>query len=202
MLRFLIWPAVAGACAGASFAMAEAADCASISQDLDRLACYDQESGRTPTPSTAMAGAWRVDTSVSKFDDRTDVFLTVASEEIPHCSWNREGEPVFLTIRCLENTTALVVDTPCHVTDNRNYGEVDMRADDEPTSTVRMRASTNNQALGLWTGGRAIPVVKRLIGKSTLLVRFTPYSHSAETLTFNISGLDTAIPRLRESCGW
>lgn len=63
-------------------------------------------------------------------------------------------------------------------------------------------ASTDNKALGLWSGGKAIPVVKQMLGKSTMITRMTPFSESPFTATFNISGLNRAIEPLRKACNW
>lgn len=136
----------------------------------------------------------------SKFDDRTNVFLTTQSEEALSCRFN--SGTATLVVRCLENTTSVVLVTGCHMADLGSYGKVEYRIDDRRASSVRMRESTDNKALGLWRGGQAIPFAKRLFGADRLLMRFTPYGESSMTASFDISGLEEAIKPLREACHW
>ena len=183
----------------------EVDSCAIISADLDRLACYDKASGRTPTTTAIKTeGKWYVSIRESEFRDTTDVFLSIVSDEPVQCGSLRDAVPAHLTIRCMENTTAMLIKADCHLVSSRynDYGDVDIRLDDLPTTTVSMEESTDHKSLGLWSGGRSIPFVKTMIGKDTMLTRFTPYSHSPVTARFHISGLDEAITPLRESCGW
>ncbi|MHC5655989.1 type VI secretion system-associated protein TagO [Stappia sp. ICDLI1TA098] len=183
---------------------ADPSTCASIENDLDRLACYDREVGRTPTPITSQSdGKWIVTTEKNKLTDQTDVFLTVESDEAVNCSWSR-GEKIHLVMRCRENTTAIIINTGCHMTSSNysNYGDVTYRIDQEPARTIGMRESTNNRSLGLWNGRQAIPVIKQMIGKNQVIMKMTPYGNNPIIATFQISGLETAIEPLRKECSW
>ena len=104
----------------------------------------------------------------------------------------------------MDNATALIINTECHMTssDYNDYGDVTYRLDDQPARTVGMVESTNNRALGLWSGGRAIPLVKQMLGKTKMIMRMTPYGENPFTATFNISGLDKSIAPLQQACGW
>lgn len=194
----------------ASFAHAETAldGCAMIDADLDRLACYDEASGRTAKTTTPLAtddtGKWNVNVKTSKFEDTTDVYLSLKSNDNVACRSYSTPAPVQLWIRCLENTTSLFIATDnCHLASRvSGYGDVDMRTDGDKTRTVSMDASTDSRALGIWSGNRAIPAAIRLFEKEVLLVRFTPYNQSPVTAEFDISGLKNAIKPLREACGW
>ena len=92
--------------------------------------------------------------------------------------------------------------THCHLTDHRDYGEVDWRIDKQPMRVLHMDESTDHKALGLWVGSQSIPQIKKMFGAEKLTVRFTPYSGSPETVTFPIAGLEEAIKPLRETCHW
>lgn len=191
--------------AAAAQARAAVDDCVGIDTDLDRLACYDRESGRVPhTTMKETAGKWNVSVETSDFKDTTDVFLRLESDDVVSCGRYRAAQEVSLLIRCKENTTALFIAADCHLTssDYDGYGDVDVRLDDTPSTTISMDASTNNRSLGLWSGGRAIPFIKAMLGKDVLITRFTPYGESPVTAKFQITGLDKAITPLRESCGW
>lgn len=179
--------------------------CIQISNDLDRLACYDKALGRTPEQKTepTAKGNWSVTSETSKLTDQTNVFLRVESDETVNCGWNRGGK-VTLYVRCVENKTGLIFATGCHMTSSQynDYGDVTYRLDDEKAKTVGMQESTNNRSLGLWSGGRSIPVIKQMFDKSQMVVRMTPYGENPFTATFDISGLEESIKPLREACHW
>lgn len=186
-------------------AAASASDCMRIENDLDRLACYDKTAGRTPKQEAVAtpAGEWSIRKETSKMTDQTNIFMTLESKEDVNCGWNRGGK-VRLTVRCSENTTALIFNTGCHMTSSRytDYGDITYRIDDAKAKTVSGNESTNNKALGLWSGGRSIPVIKEMFTAQQLIVRMTPYGENAFTATFNITGLEMAIAPLRKACGW
>jgi type VI secretion system protein VasI len=183
------------------------ADCIAIDNDLDRLVCYDREAGRTPVvtdmPAAAAQGKWQSRTETSALTDPTNVYLYVLSEEVIDCGWN-EGDRITLVVRCVENTTALVFQTACHMTssDYNSYGDVDYRIDERAASAISMTESTNNRSLGLWNGGRSIPMIKSLFGAERLVTRMTPYGENSFTATFDITGLEEAAAPLRQACGW
>jgi type VI secretion system protein VasI len=179
-----------------------ASDCARISNDLDRLACYDKASGRTPKlESVNVESAWRVEVETSKMTESKDVYLTTSSVDRVTC--RSRQQQVGLVLRCKEGKTSLFIPADgCHMASSEyhSWGHVTYRIDAEKATTVRMNASTDHSSLGLWSGESAIPVIKKLFGKSTLLIRMTPYSESPVTATFNVIGLENAIQPLRQSC--
>lgn len=181
------------------------ADCIGIDNDLDRLACYDREHGRTSRiePVATPADNWSVSEETSTLTDDRNVYVTVRSEDTYSCRWNRDNRAT-LMLRCLENTTSLIIRTGCHMTASRysDYGDVTYRLDDDPAATVSMNNSTNNESLGLWRGGQPIPVIRSMFGKSQMIARLRPYGENPITVTFNISGVEEAISPLREACNW
>lgn len=179
--------------------------CIRIESELDRLACYDKAAGRTPkaVEGDASGSAWRVVSEVSKLTDDPTVTLMVRTPQTVRCGF-REPKPVSLYLRCMENTTSLFFAGECHLTSSQynDYGHVDIRLDDDKAFTSRMDESTDNKALGLWSGGTSIPVIKKMFGKKRLIARMTPFSESPITVEMDISGLDVAINPLRTACGW
>lgn len=177
--------------------------CATIENDLDRLACYDKASGRTPTADTvATESKWVVRLEKSDFKDTTDVYMTVQSDEPVSCGYSGRQE-ITLFVRCLENTTSVILATHCHVTSGHGgYGQVEYRIDDRKAESRGFNESTNNRSLGLWSGGRAIPFAKKMFDAKRMIVRFTPYGDNPVTASFDISGLKEAITPLREACSW
>jgi len=180
-------------------------DCRSIHADLDRLACYDRESGRTSevTPIETESD-WRVRREKSEMTDDTDVYMSVDSDAPIVCGFSGP-ETATLILRCREKTTSVIISTTgCHMasSDYNDYGEVTYRIDDLPSSAMDFVESTDNRALGLWRGGSAIPFIKALFEHRELLTRFTPFGDSPVTARFQIGGIDEAIAPLREACGW
>ncbi|MBC7280010.1 type VI secretion system-associated protein TagO [Hoeflea sp.] len=205
-MRAVVWFVIAGllGCWEARAQEAENA-CIGIENALDRLACYDRLSGRTPKVSAlpSAAGSWDVTQTTSKLTDDRNVTMTVDTGAPVQCG-RVTAAPVTLVIRCMENRTALYFSTECHMTssDYNSYGHVDMRLDDDKAFTSRMNESTDSRALGLWQGSASIPVIKKMFGKQRLIARMTPYGRSAMTVEMDIAGLQDQIKPLREACGW
>jgi type VI secretion system protein VasI len=177
-------------------ALAEEA-CTEIANDLGRLACYDKLSGRTPsTSSETKSQKWGIQEQTSKLTDDKTINLVVESDEVINCGWNK-GAKIALVVRCHEKKTALFFSTGCHMTSSEynDYGKVEYRS-------FNGEASTDHKALGLWSGGKSIPVIKQMIGGTKLVARMTPYSESPFTATFDITGLEDAAKSVRKECGW
>ena len=178
-------------------------ECVAIEDPNDRLNCFDQAFIKSETKPSNSVSAWQLRTETSLLDDSTSVFLSIFSKE-PILNRFGSGGPAQLTVRCLENTTSVVVNfAGLFMSDIQGRGRVDFRVDDNPPDNINMRVSTNNQALGLWKGGQSIPFIQtHLLGGDSLYLRATPHSESAVEMQFNISGLDEKIGPLREACNW
>ncbi|RLP21993.1 type VI secretion system-associated protein TagO [Mesorhizobium sp. YM1C-6-2] len=202
-LAALLAAAIVGVAAGT--ASAAPIDCIKITNDLDRLACYGKETGRTPSASTfaEAAGKWVITRETSKLTDQPTVVMSLSSVESVDCGWNK-GEKIGLVLRCHENKTVLYFATGCHMVSNDydDYGDITYRLDDQKARTVKGDVSTDNRAIGLWAGGKSIPVIKQMFSRDKMIVRMTPYSESPFTATFDIKGTEEASKALREACGW
>lgn len=177
--------------------------CLVIENDMDRLSCYDRALGREAVQTeTDAKSVWSVRTETSDFKDTTDVYLSVESDEPVRCGFSGTRR-LTLFLRCVENTTALIIGTHCHVASGfHGYGQVEYRIDRKPAVKRNFTDSTNNRSLGLWNGGKSIPVIKSLFGGTSLLVRFTPFNENPVSARFDISGLEQAIAPLRQNCNW
>ena len=108
-----------------------------------------------------------------------------------------------LNIRCMENVTTIYVDFDGdYMSDIAGRGVVTLRVDKSAATKHEMDVSTDNTSLGLWSGGRSIPVIKRMLDGDTLLVQAIPVSASPVLAEFPIHGLGAAIGPLREACKW
>lgn len=160
------------------------------------------EPAQQDTPSASHTGNWTIRQDKSQFDDTPLVILRLDSRDDVAGRFGGRATPS-LILRCMENTTVLFINPGDHfVSDIQGYGKVTYRIDDQQAASWSMAASTDNQVLGLWSGGKSIPQIKKLMQGETLLIRLTPFNESALEFGFDLSGLDTAIQPLRSACNW
>ena len=180
-----------------------AADCLRINEPLDRLACYDQQSGRTAQKKNLPSpGSWTVTESKSKIDDSPSVTLSVVSSEPVRCRYKQAKAHLFLGFS-ENNTDILVVFGDCFMSDNSGGGEVDIRFDNDKAFSQNWTESNDNTALGLWSYRQgSIKLIKSMFGKSKMLVRATPLSESSIIAQFPIAGIKEAIKPLQKACNW
>jgi type VI secretion system protein VasI len=161
------------------------------------------EPAAEPVPALAKsASKWRVRIDKSEMTDETLVLVMTTSEEIVPSNTG-SSEHGTLILRCSENvTSAFIHFGGAFMSDIQGYGSVDVRVDDQKMRIENMDASDNNEALGLFSGGSAIPFIKNLFDGEILRIRATPYNDNYVLLTFPIEGLAEEITPLREACGW
>ncbi|WP_158275158.1 type VI secretion system-associated protein TagO [Thioclava sp. NG1] len=230
-MKQLIFAPIAFLCLSASSPASEPlpaqiSKCAGIVVDDERLKCFDEiatsqtaaapEADEAPTseangdPSSVFytpvkpepRDNWSVYQKKNPLDDSKVVQLTTLSSEPMHDRF-RARDRASLVFRCESNTTnAYIVFGGLFMSSNSGHGRVNYRVDDRKPARTNMGESNDNTALGLWSGGRAIPFIKGLMGASKLYVEATPFSESRVSMTFDISGLDEAIKPLREACHW
>ena len=127
----------------------------------------------------------------------------VVADESVQCASFGEPSRIHMTLRCKENTTALMIGGNCHLASGfQGYGKVTYRLGDKKAKSKNFEVSTDNEALGLWDGGSAIPMIKEMLGQEKMIVRFTPFSMSPVEVEFDISGIDNAVADIRKSCNW
>ncbi|MCV2881658.1 type VI secretion protein [Actibacterium sp. XHP0104] len=206
------------ACILAAPAMADTPEtCAAITANADRLACFDalfpavEATPNTPVdapntpqatpPAPAVNPRWVTSIKTSPLDDSTNVILLNEALETNRGRFGRDTR-FSLLIACRENTTSIWFHFGGHFMSDYQHGTVTYRLDKDPVQSKRLTESNNNEALGLWSGGSAIPFIKTLLGHDRLYLRATPHSESAMDAEFDISGLETAITPLREACNW
>ena len=112
-----------------------------------------------------------------------------------------------LTIRCRENTTSAIWSFDDYLGDDYSDVYSDdkrlmIRVDDNPPKTYRLSVSTDNDSVGMWSGGQAIPFIKSIATANKIVTRITPYNSAPRESVFDISGLDLFLPELREACHW
>lgn len=190
---------------------ASAEVCAEISDNDNRLACYDKafppredvpDAPTRPATASAVESKWQTMEEVSKIDDRTNVWLVVESDNMIDGRFG-ESKPARLSVRCMKNTTAVMLEFAGHfMSDIQGFGDVTYRIDKKPAQTRGFIESTDHSLLGLWRGGSSIPFVKSLFGGERLFVRAVPFNEGPVEAEFTIAGLEEEIAPLREACGW
>jgi type VI secretion system protein VasI len=176
--------------------------CVGIDDPDTRLSCFDDAFVETEVQQPSPKSDWSVRVDTSALDDTKTVVLTLNSKN-QFLSQYGQLERGTLIIRCMENRTSLYTIWGGHfMSDNGNSGRVEYRVDAKKASRVSMWESTDNKALGLWTGGQSIPFIRRLLGAEQLYIRATPFSDSSVEMSFNVTGLEKEIEPLREACNW
>lgn len=175
-------------------------DCSSLTEDSKRLECYDMKF--RPASTTTQASNWEIREAVSKIDDSKTVVLHTTSKETVSKQYGGR-DTADLYIRCSEGKTSLYfVLAGNFLADTEDYGQVTYRVDNKKARTYSFSSSTDNKALGQWSGQYAVPVVKHLLDAQQVIVRITPYNESPVTVTFPVSGLRQAIVPLQAACKW
>jgi type VI secretion system protein VasI len=188
--------------------------CHQMSTDYIRLMCYDTETGFSkndgdtekkdevaeaePKPTTKPDGVqWRYSEERSALDDRKDVWLSVTSK---NTEGNAIGSPIRATLwlRCMENKTNVLINFDRYTTENQN---VRYRFDDQSVQKQWMETMRGGDGIGIWSGSRAIPFVKKMFGKERMVTAYNTYSGPVE-FTFDISGVQARIEPLAKECGW
>jgi type VI secretion system protein VasI len=165
---------------------------------MNRFGCFVAILSLLGSAAAAAPSPWVVNYAQSKMDDSQSVYATVRSAE----QIGDKG-PAVLTLRCQERVTAAIFEfAGSFLADVGGYGDVDLRVDAKKAMKLRLSESTDNKALGLWTGAEAIPFIKSLINGRLLFVRATPFNGSPIEVTFPIAGIEDALFPLRKACGW
>jgi type VI secretion system protein VasI len=176
--------------------------------------CYDKQTGyggqkvepekkenvvaAAPTAAPERNGSqWRYSEERSALDNRKDVWLSVTSK---NTEGNAIGSPIRATLwlRCMENKTNVLIGFDRYTTDNQN---VRFKLDEDAVQKQWMETMRGGDGIGIWSGGRAIPFIKKLFGKESLVLAYDTYTGPVE-FTFDVSGVKDRIAPLAEECGW
>lgn len=183
-------------------AAAKGAACSMIADSLQRLTCFDQafpkgDAQGSPTPPAAPSddtGAWQVTNEKSPIDDTPKVIGVLSPSD---------GRGIFdrrsLLIRCIENVTSVVLGT-----DSFNVGvdtaPVTLRVDGGTATTTRWEMSDSGNAVGLWSGAKAISFIKSLKTAKQLAVR-VQMSQQVD-MVFDLTGVGAVADQVAAACKW
>lgn len=203
-----------------SFAQTEEfSSCHSMKGSDNRLTCYDLVTGYTssesddsveevsktaetePAAELPVVGPsgkqWRYTDEKSALEDRKDVWLSVTSQ---NTEGNSIGSPIHATlwVRCMENSTNLFIGFDRYTTDDQN---VKYKLDEGSIRKQWMETMRGGDGIGVWSGSRAIPFIKKMLGKDKMVVAYNTYTGPVE-FVFDISGLSQRIAPLSTACQW
>lgn len=146
-------------------------------------------SNSIPSQKPNERGKWLVRTPLDEISGRQNVFAFL------------RGNGANITLRCMNNTTAIYFDLTDYTTTGVLDGAmIEYRLDDRQKSRW-FSSSGDGTAHGLWSGTQSIPFVKELISKTELAIRLPTYGGS-RTVTYNITGIDYVVQSVREACNW
>jgi type VI secretion system protein VasI len=144
-------------------------------------------------------GRWTIETNVSKFDDTRSVHLSLTANEKIN-GWLGKSYVPELNIRCRERKTEAYIDfgmSPAVETELYDGATLQFRIDKQPPFKAIATKSSDGNTLFLKD---PMSFIKRLLKAEHLLVRFTPFSSSAQEASFGTAGLEQAIVPLTEAC--
>lgn len=108
-----------------------------------------------------------------------------------------------LQIACRNNTTSLELRFGGNIVASAlDSAQLRFIVDDRPAASYQFSVANDFKAVGLWSGEEAIPVIKSLMGASSLTVEGAPYFSRPVKAGFRIDGLDATIRAVRGSCNW
>jgi type VI secretion system protein VasI len=165
---------------------------------LSFLVKEKEEEKQTEGAIEAALRTWVVAREESRMDDSSRVLLSLESDDDIQVGYGLRRRPV-LHLRCMDGVTSASVASEWFL------GEgvpVRWRVDQEKPVAQTWARSQNSLAAGLWQGRNAVPFMKALLGKSTLVMRITTFQDGTKEMAFNIAGLDGLIGPLREACKW
>jgi type VI secretion system protein VasI len=178
--------------------------CAAKSNSLERLACFDdlaKIAGPLQEQRSDTVGGWTIETSVSKFDDSRSVHLSLAANEKIN-GWLGKSHLPQLNIRCRERKTEAYIDfgmSPATEPELYDGATLQFRIDKQPLFKAIATKSADGNTLFVRD---PTSFIKRLLKAEQLLVRFIPFTSSAQETTFSIAGLEKVIAPLTEACKW
>lgn len=178
-----------------------------------RLKCYDSLSGyeskneveteanvenpEQKKTAGSIGKQWRLSEESSALDGRSDVWLSVQSK---NTEGNAIGSPIRATlwVRCMQNSTNFFVGFDRYTTDDQT---VRYRLDENGVKKQWMETMRGGDGIGVWSGRRAIPIIKSIFGKERMVLGYNTYTGAVE-FTFDVSGLRNRIDPLAKACSW
>ncbi len=181
------------------------AQCATITDDSERLACYDEHAISLGLEVTALIpiepGTLIVSTDSNTAADPSSnpstEPSTVTITSYPVSGTSSEGDAITMVIRCRRNRTDLYIRWRDYL---GSWAYVRTRVGDDDRGTRQWDLSADGRSSYYPRG--TVGFIEDLIEASSVEFEVTPYVQDPVTAVFDMSELGNAIGPLREACGW
>ena len=142
---------------------------------------------------------WIMREDSSPIDDSPRVVIVNRADQTEGVSGWRDKPRMIL--RCRRNETNMYVIVGDYLgSDGRK--SVTYRFGDQPAQQASWSTSTDNDAVGLWSGGQAIDFMKRLLDVTRFVFNVTPYNSAPVTAVFKTGELRDKLETLSSACNW
>lgn len=181
--------------------LADAKTCSTMTDSLQRLTCFDRifPPGTAPplaeAPNPTSSSSWEITRERSAIDDSPKVIAVLRPSDTTEIGIL--AGRVALLFRCIENTTSVLISTGSFMAD---APQVTIRFDANPARTTRWDVSSNYQAVGLWSGGEAIPFLKQIRNGQKMVVRVQ--GRERTDATFELGTAEPLIDEIAKACNW
>ncbi|PJI92667.1 type VI secretion system protein VasI [Yoonia maricola] len=164
--------------------------------------CSPETVGVRCIERTEEIGPWQIQELVPPVGSQNSLSMSSQSFQ-PLPGMFGSEEPAELVLSCIENTTQFEVRFGQNfMSDVGDFGTLIYKLDDQPPVLLQAVVSEDNDALGLFTGAQAIPVIIGLFGAERLLVSATSFTGRTLDASFSIQDIEPAASSLRELCRW
>ncbi|HEK2751515.1 TPA: hypothetical protein SMT72_003554 [Proteus mirabilis] len=174
--------------------------CKLLKNSDEKLSCFDkldESKVSEDANNNDIESKWGVFKEKSQLDDTETVILSVDGDSAINTSLLGASIPT-LIVRCQNNKTQLYVVWGAYL--GIDDIKVSYRIDKNKAITNWWSISTNNKSS--FYNGNTISFIKSMFNKNNLFMQLTPYGENPVNVNFNITGLESKIKPLRNSCGW
>lgn len=176
--------------------------CPLIDSDTERLACYDSyippRKALSRDDDISDFGSWTVTEKVDAFNDQTQI--TAYTDTVSGLGCNRLSGGA-LIIRCRGTELNMYVKHGCYAPGTRSgWINVDQRVDGGAAITKNLYPDSTDRAFGEWNSRSAAIWLNQIGDGTKLLLRFTPYRETPETLEFDVTGIGAVRSRMSAQC--
>lgn len=182
-----------------NIASKELAKCGGTSNQIQRLACYDElanKYGQLPSITNTTSegkGMWTTSTDTDPLTDKKVHRAKLKAQE----GRGRFGDEITLHIRCKDGQTEGYINWATFL--GSDGISVTSRIDKMQAEKSSWSVSTDHKASFM---PQTVPILKKFIGASNYVVNLTPYGENPITAIFDISGSEAAFKDIRQACKW
>lgn len=179
----------------------EFSECSNISENLERLECFDKVTERydlklreKSIEERDYSSEWISSIKLDPINDSKIITLSLLANSQ---MGSDDSKPLSLNIRCTNFETEAFIKWGTYVGIEPN---VTLRIGSEKAVTREWLISTDGTAT--FYPRRVVNLIKRIMKENRLVARITPYMENPLVGVFNVTGLSKVIQPLRDTCSW